>query len=953
MAAHTLLITKLKETPQWESWRLAMLEQQDNVGKSTSNRAEVPNEETMSQDSHNMHNEQNAMANTMPDIEHQAEHPPITPQRDPANGATIEFTADDELLDMMKFYRDDLLQASKNMKAMKEQMGLEDEVYTSQMKFSGVPLNRGDQRSKELKEALETLRSLQSPEMLDIRSKVASLPITNYKQQVLDLVHNNPFSIIVAETGSGKSTQVPQMILDDAIDRGLGGECNILCTQPRRLAAHRLAERVSQERNESVGKTVGYMVRHNREISTNDTHITFCTTGILLNILQGSLSNLESFSHIIIDEVHVRDIGIDFVLLLLKRYIQNRVGQGLKTLRIIVMSATMDTEIFASYLYLTGPDGKQIPAPHITVPGRQFHVNYHYLDDVLESIESSPHADTLKGLIEDVESNKFLNKHYAVFGDSTANELENTDSTDIQVPSNRRNALPVEDPLIPAGLYAATIFNILSSTETGSIVCFLPGLRSIMAVHGYLMTHGTRMGLDMFDEDRFRVGILHSQLPEEQEKLDAIWSKGCRRIILSTDIAEASVTLPDVRYVVDSGKVNTLLVDQKKYSRRLADCWATRTNTKQRAGRVGRVQDGEYYFMGTKRRFDTLQMTQTPAILQGDLQDTCLRAKVFAGKEESISTFLQSTLEPPNQDDVVANVDALKRLQALDKNENITSLGAMFSRLPLSPQFGKLLILGVIFRCLDPLITLACMGSKSFFLRTTDPATKKLVRASIVEFAEGSASDHLAMLNAYKAVRQVHLEEGFFAARRYALDRYIWFREYEITRRDIQHVFEQMKHADIIPINIPSRRGAVGGKDFNVNSDHTPLIKALLLHCLFPRLAGSKSISRLFVTNFDARAMMHPSSVVNQGREFSRSLVIYSEKVETTSPIPFLMENTLVSPLMASLFGGRLIWDKKELLMDSWLGLTINVDRALSEPDEVARNLIEMQKALNLVRIHT
>lgn len=936
-AAHFHLIAELKKTSRWERMRKALGPRRDVAGNSIGKESEKPNEKTMLQDSHSSHNEKNAMTNSMTEIEHHAETPPNAIQTSPANRAAIEFTADDELLDMMKFYRDDLLQLSKNMGIQLINLGLRDLPYTPRVDFSGVPLDRGDQRSKELKEALEMLRRSKNPKMLDIRSKVDSLPIMNYKQKVLDLVNNNPFSIIVAETGSGKSTQVPQMILDDAIDRDSGGKCNILCTQPRRLAAHRLAYRVAEERSENVGRTVGYMVRHNRRVSTKDTHITFCTTGILLNILQSSLENLESFSHIIIDEVHVRDIGIDFVMLLLKRYIRTHVGKRSKVPRVIVMSATMDTKTFASYLSLKGRDGKSIPAPHITVPGRQFHVNHHYLDDILESIESSPHADTLKGLVEDVESNKFLDKHYAFFGDPTTEELE--------APVN---SLPVEEPLIPAGLYAATIFNILSSTETGSILCFLPGLRSIMAVQSYLMTHGTHMGLDMFDNDRFRVGILHSRLPEEQEKLEASMPVGCRRIILSTDIAEASVTLPDVKYVVDSGKVNTLLVNQKTYSRRLADCWATKTNTKQRAGRVGRVHNGDYYFIGTKRRFDTLQISQTPAILQGDLQDTCLRAKVFAGKKESIWSFLKDTLEPPNQDDVDANVDALKQLQALNEKEKITPLGGILSQLSLSSQFGKLLILGVIFRCLDPLITLACLGSKSFFLRTTDPVMKKLVRGSTVEFAEGTASDHLARLNAYKAVRQVHIEKGYFAAREYAFSNHIWFREYEIVRREISQVFDQMKYANIIEHWHPLFDKGVGGENFNVNSDHTPLIKALLLHCLFPRLAGSKSISRTFVTNFEDRAMIHPSSVVNLGREYTRSLVVYSEKVETTSPIPFLMDNTLVSPLMASLFGGRLIWDTKELSMDSWLDLTINPDRTLSQPDEVARNLIEMQKALNV-----
>ncbi|KAJ6000179.1 hypothetical protein N7481_000588 [Penicillium waksmanii] len=878
----------------------------------------------------------------------------VATKKSTADRGFIRFTTDDDLLDMIGLFRNDLLKALTDMKRTKADLGPNRGGRYSPKTSRGFrPYHRSKYHSKRLKKALKKLRESKSPELLDIRSKVADLPIMKFRQQVLDLVNNNPFSIIVAETGSGKSTQVPQMILDDAIDREVGGDCNILCTQPRRLATFRLAERISQERNENTGETVGYIVRQARQVSEN-THITFCTTGVLLKILQDSISNVGSFSHIIIDEVHVRDIGIDFVMLLLRNFVRNCQGNGRNAPKITLMSATVDTKLFSNYFSLKGPEGSRIFAPHITIPGRQYPVQHHYLDEILFDIWHSPHASQLKKLLQEDESERFLDKHYALFGETEPEKPVETDSTSTS--TSPRLVSSEEDIHMPSGLYTATILHILSTTTSGSIVCFLPGLRHIQEVKHRLMLHGNEMNLDMSDESRFRIGVLHSQLPEEQEKLNLDVPSDCRRIILSTDIAEASVTIPDIKYVVDSGKVNQMLVDQKRNCSRLANCWATQSNAKQRAGRVGRVQPGDYYYIGTKKRYDSLRITPMPEMLRGSLLDTCLRAKSFSGNEP-ISKFLEKTIEPPNNDEVLANVESLKQLQALDENEKITTLGHLISQLALPPHLAKLVMLGIIFRCLDPLLILASIGvQSSLFIRSTEPNSRTLVQAACIEFADGSSSDHIGALNAFRAVRKMHYEDGISKAKVYANECMIRFNSYTSVLRTTRHVFDRLQREDIVSKehSRSDDQGQVGGLRLNANSHHTPLIKALLLHCLFPRIAGPKMNPRdwKFATDYDSRSMIHPRSVVMAGCTFRtppKSLTVYSSKVETTSPDPFIIENTLVSPLMATMFGGRLTWDKNEMLMDSWLNLDINTDKAMVDRDEAARNLIELQKAISLV----
>ena len=174
------------------------------------------------------------------------------------------------------------------------------------------------------------------------------------------------------ETGCGKTTQVPQFLLDDMIESEKGASCYIICTQPRRISAVSVAERVADERGEKIGQSVGYQIRLESKKSAS-TRLLFCTTGILLRRLQGD-SKLEGVSHIVVDEIHERSIDSDFLLIILKELMTRR-----PDIKIVLMSATLNAELFSGYF--TTPSG---PSPAIHIPGFTHPVTEHYLEDCLE-----------------------------------------------------------------------------------------------------------------------------------------------------------------------------------------------------------------------------------------------------------------------------------------------------------------------------------------------------------------------------------------------------------------------------------------------------------------------------------------------------------------------------------------------------------------------------------------
>lgn len=288
--------------------------------------------------------------------------------------------------------------------------GIDEEALAKSQQRAAVTSRKAELKAPALarksQELLERLHDYQSnPRVEAMRNQRASLPVASHASSVLAKIATSSVVVVLAATGSGKTTQVPQLILDDWIARGDGAKCNIVCTQPRRIAAISVAERVAKERGESLGDSVGYQVRFESKPPKPDGSILFCTTGLFLRRLQSDLNNmgndsfLDGVTHVAVDEVHERDVDTDLLLFVLRRLLHERRKAGKAEIRVILMyvcfllnvcgtvtdlpllfstrSATIDPVLFTTYF--ADPDTKRL-APVVEVPGKfEFYLPTNYL----------------------------------------------------------------------------------------------------------------------------------------------------------------------------------------------------------------------------------------------------------------------------------------------------------------------------------------------------------------------------------------------------------------------------------------------------------------------------------------------------------------------------------------------------------------------------------------------
>nr|XP_051690899.1 ATP-dependent RNA helicase TDRD9 isoform X2 [Oryctolagus cuniculus] len=585
--------------------------------------------------------------------------------------------------------------------------------------------------------------------------KYPDLPINRCKEEVVSLIESNSVVIIHGATGSGKSTQLPQYILDHYVQRS--AYCNIVVTQPRKIGASSIARWISRERSWTLGGLVGYQVGLEK-IATEDTKLLYMTTGVLLQKVVSAKSLVE-FTHIFIDEVHERTEEMDFLLLVVRKLLRT----NSRFVKVVLMSATINCQEFADY-FAVPVQNKMKPAYVFEVGGQPHAIEEYYLNDLGHIHRGGLSAHLLEEPVITKDIYEVAVSLIQMFDDLDMKENRNKTWSGAQFVSER-----------------------------SSVLVFLPGLGEINYMHELLTNMVHR---------RLQVYPLHSSVTlEEQNNVFLSPVPGYRKIILSTNIAESSVTVPDVKYVIDFCLTRTLVCDEDTNYHSLRLSWASKTSCNQRKGRAGRVSKGYCYRLVYKDFWDSsIPDHAVPEMLRCPLGSTVLKVKLLDMGEPR--ALLATALSPPSLSDIERTVLLLKEVGALavsgqreDENPHdgeLTFLGRVLAQLPVNQQLGKLIVLGHVFGCLDEcLIIAAALSLKNFFAM---PFRQHLDGyRSKGSFSGNSKSDCIALVEAFKAW-QARRQRGEL---RHPKDELDWGRlnYIQIKRiREVAELYEELKN---------------------------------------------------------------------------------------------------------------------------------------------------------------
>jgi ATP-dependent RNA helicase DHX36 len=787
----------------------------------------------------------------------------------------------------------------------------------------------------------EFLRSRQEANLEDLRfqerkKERSRLPINEYRDELLALVKNNAQCIVVGTAGSGKSTQLPQIILDDAIADGKGADCNIYHTQPRRSTAVSLAHRVASERSEALCEVVGYWIGGDRQQADLGGSINFCTSEVLQVQLQNTFDEfLDHASHIIIDEIHERDNPTNRLLMLLKLAFATRLERGASVPKLILMSATLQSGLFERYFELTDETGMSLSPPVITIPGRQFPISYKYLGDVVRELGDDFSSAELQPVLQHPTTQSYIKLEL----DPKEEIAEDIESPRVNGPidweSQFEHNMKTREQRQALGLVATTIAHVARSTDNGDILVFLTSWKEIAEVEN-LLYQGTFMGLDFTDGDKFAILWIHSIYPESISQAMEPGRQGRRRILLATNVAETSHTFPEVKYVIDSGKRRASEYGANALSTTLYRKWISKASVTQRAGRIGRVQPGEYYALFTETQKDSLSPFQEAQAEPAEkIQQLCLQAR-FHFPSLSIHQFFARMIDPPPRRNLDAAIRQLQATGALVEGEELTDLGITLAKLRRWPNLGKMLLLAVLFRCLEPMLAIAAMAD-----RKEHPyhyvAQNELMQAAVDKLRRdhdrGSMSDIIAQLNTLGEFRNVRDRQGIEVAREWAAANHLRF---DFLQGVDKRAYENKQL--LRQINCIGDDDRKDGGSLNRQSKNQGLIKALIMVGLNPNIAAHAR-NDLFYTNQSPypSSLWHDSLVrpvswqpgSRRENPLRHTLCTFRESrsLSVNSKDTVLSNATPVSPLAVALFAQSLHMKHDGdtvLVVDGWLPLKIN-----------------------------
>jgi len=616
------------------------------------------------------------------------------------------------------------------------------------------------------------------------------LPVYQFKDKLLKAVDENQIVVVEGETGSGKTTQIPQFLVH-ALHSTPGKE--VACTQPRRVAATSIAARVAEEMDVQLGKEVGYTIRFEDVSDPHTTVLRFVTDGMLL---REAMSDplLTRYSVIVLDEAHERTLATDVIMGLLMEVLPKRTKDSKEgELKLVVMSATLDAEKFQSYFH---------DAPLLKVPGRTHPVEIFYT--------AKPERNYVEAAVR-------------------------------------------------------TTMHIHQCEGPGDILLFLTGEAEIEQACNDLREQAQALGKDM---PELIVYPLYSSLtPQQQRKIfqpapgpRVPGGPPGRKVVVSTNIAETSLTIDGIVYVVDPGFSKQKVYNPRIRVESLLVSPISRASARQRAGRAGRTRPGKCYRLYTEKSFhEDLQETTYPEILRSKMSNVVLTLKKLGIDDLVHFDFM----DPPAPETLMRALELLNYLGALDDEGELTELGYQMSDLPLDPQLAKMILVSPEYGCSAEIVSIvACMSVPQIFLRPREAA--KLADEAKAQFSH-SDSDHLTLLNAYAAYELVPLPER----KQWCWDNYINERSMQSAENVRMQLLGIMRKLDVPLVTSDSK----GDGSFCYMD-----IRKALTAGMFMQVAHKQRSGNYLTVKDNQIVYVHPSSVVDSRAEW----VIFEEFALTT-----------------------------------------------------------------------
>ncbi|KRX45514.1 putative pre-mRNA-splicing factor ATP-dependent RNA helicase DHX15 [Trichinella sp. T9] len=625
-----------------------------------------------------------------------------------------------------------------------------------------------------------------SENYFQLLEKRKHLPIFEYHDKFMEMLRQNQILVLVGETGSGKTTQIPQWCVDYVRLKGdltsKGGRRSVACTQPRRVAAMSVAARVAEEMDVSLGMEVGYSIRF-EDCSSPRTFLKYLTDGMLL---REAMSDplLDNYGIVILDEAHERTLATDILMGLIKEVSQQRAD-----LKVVVMSATLDAGKFQQYFN---------NAPLMAVPGRTFPVEVFY----------TPEA-----------------------------ERDYVDAT------------------------VRTVIQIhLCEEVEGDILVFLTGQEEIEEVCKRIKKEVDNLGPEVGE---LRCIPLYSTLPPNlQQKIFELPPEkrpnGAigRKCVVSTNIAETSLTIDGVVFVVDPGFSKQKVYNPRIRVESLLISPISQASAMQRAGRAGRTRPGKCFRLYTEKAFQEDMIPQTyPEILRSNLGSVVLELKKLGVEDLVHFDFM----DPPAPETLMRALEMLNYLGALDDDGELSPLGSIMAEFPLDPQLSKMLIASCDYNCSNEILTITAMLSvPQCFIRP--PEARKAADEAKMRYAHIDG-DHLTLLNLYHAFKQNHEDV------QWCYDNFINYRN--------------IKNADNVRLQLSRIMDRLGLKrkstEFTSRDYYTNIRKALVSG-FFMQVAHLERNGSYLTIKDNQVVQLHPSTVLDHKPEW----VLYNEFVLTS-----------------------------------------------------------------------